>query len=301
MFKFIQRNIILLISTFIIVLISFPILYLQSINKPVLKPIEVTKKIDIGTTFQSEFELLKLENSKYQVIYWKWTPETDGNLSDNLDKVISSKDIPIIMVEPYLYLEKSESIFNKIIEGNYLPAINNLCKLVDSKKTQVYLSFGHSMDINDKTIYPWANDDGPNYNLAYKYFQKKCKEKTTFAKYMWSPDGSGYIEQFYPGKDKVDLVGLAAFQKEAKNYLPFQNLFDPKYTKAKKYKQPILIFKLGVEGSEELKNKWIKNAKERIYDIDLQRYVAGFIYFQTENIQLKPSQPTITQTNQPKL
>jgi beta-mannanase len=287
MLNLIKKNIITIISILAVLIISVPVIYLSSINQPALEPIQVTKTIDVGTTFQPEFEQLKLDNIKYQIIYWKWTPETDKTLSDNLDKAIKNKYTPIIMVEPYLYLEKSESPFNKIIEGNYLPAINNLCKLVDSKKTQLYLSFGHSMDVNDKSVYPWANDDGPNYVLAYKYFQKKCNEKTTFAKYMWSPDGSGYVDQFYPGKDKVDLIGLSAFQKEAKNNITFQTIFDPKYTKVKKYKQPILIFKLGVEGNEETKNKWMKNAKERINDVDLQRYVAGFIYFQTKNIQSK--------------
>jgi beta-mannanase len=287
MLNLIKKNIITIISILAVLIISAPVIYLSSIDQPVLETIEVTKTINVGTTLQPEFDQLKLDDIKYQIIYWKWTPETDKSLSDNLDKVIKNKYTPIVMVEPYLYLEKSESPYNKIIEGNYLPAISNLCKLVDSKKTQIYLSFGHSMDINDKSVYPWANDDGPNYVLAYKYFQKKCNEKTTFAKYMWSPDGSGYIDQFYPGKDKVDLMGLAAFQKEVKNTLPFQSLFDPKYTKAKKYKQPILIFKLGVEGSEETKNKWMKNAKERIYDVDLQRYVVGFIYFQTKNTQSK--------------
>jgi beta-mannanase len=301
MFKLLQKYSSLLASIFLIIIIFIPVLYLGSVNQPVLNPVEVSKKISIGTTLQPELELPKTDNTKFQVIYWTWTPETDDKLSDNLDKAISNKDIPIVMVEPYLYLEKSESIFNKIIEGNYLPAINNLCKLVDSKKTEVYLSFAHSMDINDKSVYPWANDDGPNYVLAYKYFQKKCKEKTSFAKYMWSPDGSGYIEQFYPGKDKVDLIGLGAFQTEAKNNLPFENLFDPKYTKAKQYKQPILIFKLAVEGGEDLKNKWIKNAQNRIYDVDLQRYLTGFVYFQTENTESKPSQPATIKPKQSKL
>ncbi len=253
-------------------------LYLNNTSQSRLKPLESKKDIVYGVT-DSKGVFDKNQNIIYESVYWKWNDEPVTSINEKVDTITKKTRTPIIMVEPWLKNESSVFIFNKIIEGNYLKIIETFCANIESKKTPVLVSFGHGMDLANSK-YPWSNDDGSGYIMGYKYFVNKCKAKTNYAKYIWSPDGSGYVDKYYPGKNFVDIIGLSVTADEKLDDKTFKGLFNDKYARIKNYKQPVMITQLGVSGTPKYQREWLDEAKRIILDKDLQRYLTAVIYNQ---------------------
>jgi hypothetical protein len=268
-------------------------------NKP-LTEIVITKPLSYGIIDPKG--TVESSDIAYESIYWSWEKDPT-KLSAAIDAITTKKRIPIIFVEPSLYLGETNFIFNKIIEGNYDKAIASVCGTIGDKNTDSIISFAPYMDASNSSK-PWAKNDGFGYIIAYTYFTDKCSKIAKKSKYLWSPTGEGDTQSFYPSRH-VDYVGLTATSDDSERR-DFSDVFDPRYIKVKDYRKPIFITSLAVFGTPDYQAKWLSMAQSRIQNKDLHRFTSVVIYNQGIDVigkkvdsDKKPIDYTITDINFP--
>jgi len=134
--------------------------------------------------------------------------------------------------------------------------------------------------------YPWAGASPALFKEAYQKFVNLCKSKINSdnVKFVWSPAGEQGLENYWPGAEYVDLIGLSVYSYDQYEYKyfnrrrTFQEVFLPIYQRVEKFGKPILIAEMGVTGTDDYKIKWVENV---INELNLYPRTVGFVYLNT--------------------
>jgi beta-mannanase len=121
----------------------------------------------------------------------------------------------LITVEPWTWSRASKSVpaselYKGIMAGRYDTTILALCKTAASLESQVTIRWGHEMDLRSAP-YPWSQWQPSEYVGAYRHFVGTCRQAAGNIKFMWSPRGESNLQDYYPGDDYVDSIGLTIF------------------------------------------------------------------------------------------
>ncbi len=172
----------------------------------------------------------------------------------------------MVTVEPWTHAanwaDGGDTLFGDILNGDYDGEIAAVCTEVARMKFRPLVRWGHEME-EVTGRYPWARHDSAGYVQAYRYFVTKCRAIAPKARFVWSPIGHEGLEDYFPGKGYVDMIGLPVWGYQRADKLwyghprSFVEAVREKYSRVTRYRKPIIIAEIGVSGPRKYKNKWL--------------------------------------------
>ena len=174
-----------------------------------------------------------------------------------------------ITVEPWTWDQSRritpEDLRRGIFAGDYDPIIDGLCGEIGRLGQPTTVRFAQEME--DKTgRFIWADWAPDDYIRAYRRFVERCRASAPQARFMWSPKGEEGLEDYYPGDDVVDDIGLSVFALQQYD----QDLFGrdrffaervkPGYDLVLPFGRPIYVAELGFIGDLAYVEKWARDS-----------------------------------------
>lgn len=193
-------------------------------------------------------------------IYVRWNGP-DLNWTVWLDQVAAKNRWPLVTVEPWPKGDQ-RSFLADIVYGSYDEDIDEICGKIGRFGRPVFFRWGHEMEKTDGP-YPWQRQKGQDYIAAYRYVVDKCRGLVTKIYFVWSPAGNQGLENYWPGQDYVDYIGLSVFsfpEWDRKVYgreRSFVEAMREKYSRVVGYGKPVMITELGVTGAPAYQKDWL--------------------------------------------
>jgi endoglucanase len=143
------------------------------------------------------------------------------------------------------------------------------------------------MELNG--LYPWGQGDPEAYISAYRRvvdtFEAFGVENVYW---IWSPGGNVGAEEYYPGDNYVDYVGvtvLADYQWDQEagfsSLRSFETLLAEKYRLSEEFDKLLIVAEVGNSMAGELeKRQWLLEARESFSSFPR---LAAFLYFNDIN------------------
>lgn len=106
-----------------------------------------------------------------------------------------------------------------VTDGSFDDAFQALCRALSDKK-QVYLRWDPDMEVPVRR-FSWQYQSPEDYISAFRHIAETCRREAPQLKIMWSPAGYPGTEEYWPGADMVDVVGISMngqSEKEATAY-----------------------------------------------------------------------------------
>ncbi len=239
---------------------------------------------DTGLSDLSEIEYIEnADNVNFNIIsfYMGWEDENIENFPHDLMKGIYSKgSIPMITWEPWASslsqsvdnadLMAEKKMLKNIAEGvfdDYLKEFIQILKIYDQP---VFLRFAHEFD---NPQYPWSqagNNTPEEFIRAWKHIHEIVNtENANKIVFVWNPWSTSGMEQYYPGDDYVDWIGITllnygAFNPEGKP-LSFDQLYEPIHRELRNFtRKPVMLAEFGSIDQENSQEEWTKDAMHSI-------------------------------------
>lgn len=135
--------------------------------------------------------------------FYDW--REDRRLGEELLNTIREGNTPFLTIEPKGETDGAK-LLRDIGSGQHDQTINKDLKWIGDTRNEVYVRFGHEMDLAD--LYPWGNRDPRLYIDAYRHVTQLAKDAgITNIKWVWGPGGVPGAAAYYPGDDVVDVIG----------------------------------------------------------------------------------------------
>jgi beta-mannanase len=233
---------------------------------------------------------------QHEFVNW-FEPE---GVSKALEKARELGRFPLISLEPWPQ-DSPQTLLEDITLGKYDQLIQRNARVIKSVSPQrVLVRWGHEMELTG--LYPWAQGNPQLYVAAYQHIVDIFrKEEVNNVLWVWSPAGNQGAEEFWPGKEYVDFIGITILADEKWDHQAgfsslrsFETLLSEKY-RLSQYSKPIIIAELGVSVCPQ-RQTWLKEAKS-----SLSRFPQLFavIYFNAPNTHVVDGyQPNWTVTEE---
>lgn len=192
-------------------------------------------------------------------------------------------------VEPWTWTRDErntpEALIEGIKNGTYDENMATICAIFNDFKSPVTVRWGQEME-DLETQFIWAHWEPETYITAYKRMVDVCRTQAPKVDFMWSPMGKEGFEDYFPGKEYVDVVGLSVFGLQAweKEILgkerTFREVLEPRYNRALAFGLPIVVAEFGVSGDAEYVDQWLEDVRQDI--AGLSELVAVIYFNQTE-------------------
>ncbi|WP_050929459.1 glycoside hydrolase family 26 protein [Aestuariivita boseongensis] len=191
----------------------------------------------------------------------------------------------LVTVEPWTWTrgerQSPEALQRGILRGDYDINMRAICDQLSQFSSPVTVRWGHEMEFGDGQFI-WTDWDPDLYIRAYKRAIDICREVSNDIQYMWSPLGDEGLEEYYPGDDYVDVVGLSVFGFEPyeRAFLggpqTFRDILTPRYERVLQFNKPIVVAELGYSGSPEYVARWENDVRQDLDGFDELRAVVYF-------------------------
>ena len=192
-------------------------------------------------------------------------------------------------IEPWTWTRDERNSPDVLIagiqSGEYDDNMATICSIFNGFQSPVTIRWAHEMeDLSGQFI--WAGWEPDTYIAAYQRMIDVCRAEAPNADFMWSPLGLDGFEEYYPGDEYVDVVGISVFglQPWEETILgqerSFRDIVEPRYNRAVKFGLPVVVAELGFVGDETYVREWIDDVRQ---DIEGLSELVAVIYFnQTE-------------------
>ncbi|WP_375546086.1 glycoside hydrolase family 26 protein [Sedimentimonas flavescens] len=177
----------------------------------------------------------------------------------------------LVTLEPWTWSRSERNtaqyLRRGIFAGEYDPNMKAVCDVLGTLKSPVTLRFMHEMD-DRSGQFIWSGWKPEDYVAAYKRMVDVCKASAPNITLMWSPLGNEDMDDYYPGDDYADLIGLTVFGLQAWDQAKighdqtFDEIFAPRYERASKYGKPVVVAELGYVGKEGYVNDWDNSVRK---------------------------------------
>jgi len=191
----------------------------------------------------------------------------------------------LVTVEPWTWSrsERNTALYlrNGIFNGTYDANMHAICEILATLESPVTLRFMHEMD-DDNGQFIWAGWEPEEYIAAYRRMIDLCRADAPNITVMWSPLGDDGMEEYYPGDEYADLVGVSVFGLQAWDRAKhggdrgFDDIFAPRYENAESFGKPVVVAELGYVGLAPYVDTW--NASVRVDKAEYPNLV-GVVYF----------------------
>jgi beta-mannanase len=237
-----------------------------------------------GYSLEGEFDdLVDLFAVDHYFVDWdSYDPES---LQSELHETISRDRWPLVTVEPFASDLDSQKVklLEGIVAGNYDATIAQICSDFSEIDHPILIRFMHEMD-HEANIgrYPWVGNDPKSFIAGYQYFVDNCRDLVDETYYVWSPVGSSRLQEFYPGDNYVDLIGLSLYSfpsweldKYGKVY-NFDDNFKTKYESVSGYNKKIILAEFAVARSGSHQENFLYDMRESLDQYPLLDMVVYF-------------------------
>ena len=209
--------------------------------------------------------------------------------------------VMVLTWEP-MYIDYGEAKiipYEEIISGRYDPYLSYMAKELKKFAKPIIIRFAHEMNLS---VYHWCvdekdyNDSYPEiykniYNYIYTFFRFQGVGNVIWAFCPNSdsvpPENWNKIENYYPGNDKVDILGTDGYDFGNKkmgeyqsHFRSFKEIFSSSFDELKKLNidKPFFIFETATAEAGEKKIKWISDALKEIQE----KNILSLIWFQID-------------------
>lgn len=239
---------------------------------------------DNGWVDMEEINALEArQNINFDIVsvYMAWNEENAVDFPEELlNKIAVKNAIPMITWEPWSSqfelgeeitdLQEERRMLKYIHEGLFDEYITRFADNLATYDKPVFLRFAHEFN---NPQYPWSTEGGnspADFKAAWKHVHKILKDRGANEVMMvWNPWNSQGMEQYFPGDEYVDWVGLTVLNYQDLNsngeeisfeelYLPFRNKL---FWLTRK---PVMLAEFGslnINGNQE---EWLENAMAKI-------------------------------------
>lgn len=214
------------------------------------------------------------ENDNEVVIEHLFLPWEDVYLPslNDADAYARERDRALLVtLEPWTWSRSERNtaqyLRRGISDGSYDGNMKAVCDVLATLESPVTLRWGHEMD-DDNGQFIWAGWKPEDYIAAYKRMVDICRTSAPNITVMWSPLGDEGMEDYYPGDDYVDLVGISVFGLQAWDQAKFgrdrsyEEIFKPRYERAAAYGKPVVVAELGYVGKREYVEAWDNEVRQ---------------------------------------
>lgn len=216
--------------------------------------------------FDPDHSLDTCKQFTFEHLYISWVTFNDSALLAELNAIDKRRRTPLLTIEPWPYSDTA-TLLTDVVEGVYNERLQHLAALIQAFNYPIYVSWGHEMDQDLTSRYPWSGRDPQQFIAAYRYVHDQLEPiSPDNLKWIWDPVVKPDCEQYYPGDEYVDLIGMPiysfpAFDKSFYGHTrDFNATMDEKYQVVSKYKKPIVIVEMGVAGDADFRSFWLNQA-----------------------------------------
>ncbi|MDB5259096.1 MAG: glycosyl transferase [Candidatus Taylorbacteria bacterium] len=245
----------------------------------------VAEKNRIGFGAYDPSEVFQGKQLAIEHVFISWNSYGKGSIARDLAGIEGRGREPLLTIEPWLdpSVSSSTDVLSDVAAGIYDSKINDMCSEIAASEAPVFVRWGHEMEtISNRSRYPWAVEDAPKYQRAYRHFVEQCRASAKNVLYVWSPAGDKGLERYWPGSEYVDSVGISIYGFPEwdlhyfKKVRSFAEIMKEKYARVEKYRKPIMIAELGVAGDKAHQLTWMLIALDELRGFPL---VTNAVYF----------------------
>ncbi len=171
----------------------------------------------------------------------------------------------LVTIEPWTWTRSDRNtpavLKAGIRSGEYDGNVTAICDVLGRFKSKVTVRWAQEMD-DQSGQFIWSRWDPGTYIAAFKRVIDSCLKSAPDIQVMWSPLGDEGMEDYYPGDDYVDVVGLSVFglqpwEKEVVGKeLGFHDILAPRYERARQFNKPVVVAELGFSGDQDYVDRW---------------------------------------------
>jgi hypothetical protein len=217
-------------------------------------------------------------------IYTAWGSKSDQAFPRLHSQAIHNMgSIPMITWEPWLndfslrdypelglLTDPNKNGMQLITSGYFDDYLDNWISEAIRFGAPFFLRFGHEM--NDPYRYPWGpqNNQPSDFIDAWIYIHQKFESKGALnAIWVWSPHPAyETYENFYPGHDYVDWIGLTALNYGTvahwSQWWSFSEIINKSYSTFSEYGKPVMLTEFGSLDVGGDKSAWLQDAFDEI-------------------------------------
>ncbi|TPV35569.1 glycosyltransferase [Paucihalobacter ruber] len=209
-------------------------------------------------------DLEKKQNVKFDIIsfYVAWGDRDSINSNTKIiSEIYKMNALPMISWEPWASdfarsdslpeLKNEKNILKYIKNGHFDDYVLKFANYLKSFNKPVFLRFGHEFD---NPFYPWSTTGGNSpedfieaWTHIYKLFEDCGSDN---AVWVWNPWKSEGMQNYFPGDDYVDWIGITGLNygiyNEDQHWYSFQELYHPFHNEIKKFtEKPVMIAEFG--------------------------------------------------------
>lgn len=177
----------------------------------------------------------------------------------------------LVTLEPWTWSRSERNtaryLRNGISSGEYDANVAAVCNVLATLQSPVTLRWGHEMD-DDNGQFIWAGWEPQDYITAYHHVVDLCRKSAPQITVMWSPLGDEGMQDYYPGDEYVDLVGVSVFGLQAWDQAKydhdrtFDEIFAPRYERAAAFGKPVVVAELGYVGDADYVKMWENSVRQ---------------------------------------
>ena len=171
----------------------------------------------------------------------------------------------LVTIEPWTWTRSARNspgvLTRGISAGEYDGNMAAICNVLGGFESDVTVRWAQEMeDFSGQFI--WAKWEPETYVAAYQRMMDICKTQAPDIKMMWSPLGYEDLEEYYPGDEYVDVVGLSVFglQPWEKQILGGEqsaaDILGPRMERVRQFNKPVMVAELGFSGDADYVEAW---------------------------------------------
>lgn len=216
----------------------------------------------------------QFEADKEVTIEHVFLPWEDVNLTTLLDAdqyALARNRALMITIEPWTWTKSERNtarfLRDGIRQGYYDANMRGVCSVIGTLQSPISVRWGHEME-HDEGHFIWAGWQPADYISAYRRMIDICRDEAPNINVVWSPLGLENANDYYPGDEYVDIVGMSIFGLEpweAKilgGAKTFEDWLTERYDLLKGYGKPILVAEVGYSGTEAYVNLWENQVRQ---------------------------------------
>lgn len=194
----------------------------------------------------------------------------------------------LVTVEPWIWgaAQTSDALRSDILSGRRDATMRGICEVLVTLESPVTLRWAQEMD-SSSGHFPWSQWQPADHIEAYRRMIDVCRGVAPDLRVMWSPAGEEGMQDYYPGDDVVDVIGLSVFGAQEYDALhrggeqSFVEILQPRYERAIGFGKPIMVAELGFIGDQAYLNDWyntVRQIDDRFPELE------AVVYFDREEV-----------------
>ncbi|QHT71204.1 hypothetical protein GXP67_33415 [Rhodocytophaga rosea] len=169
----------------------------------------------------------------------------------------------------YPGLQQNKDFCKAVINGALDEYIEAFALKIKALEKPVFIRFAHEPD---NPVYPWSATGGntaDDYKASWQHVVKVFVNLgITNVTWVWNPWNPSTIDEYYPGKQYVDWIGLTALNYGKASYdgqwRSFKQIYSPIRKKIRRLSKPVMLAEFGTTAYGGDQAAWLTEATQFI-------------------------------------